>query len=62
MAKATCFFLFLAVRSGFLSFVTALNQWFLRTLLTVCAETRLGMMELMWWAAWTALAALPVVI
>ena len=61
-AKAKCFFLCIVVSNGLFFFVTALSECLLRTFLTVCEETGLGMMVLMCLVARTALAALQVVI
>src|SRR5229473_5420319 len=46
-AKAKHFFLCIAMSNGFFFFVTALNECFLRTFLTVCELTGWGMMVLM---------------
>ena len=46
-AKFNLFFLCVALRNGFFFFTTALNEFFLRTLLTVSEETGLEMMVLM---------------
>src|ERR1700724_1134771 len=56
IAKARRFFLCTAVSSGFFFFVTALSECLLRTQWTVCEETGLEMMELMWCVALTAFA------
>ncbi len=60
--KAKRFLQCTAESSGFFFFVTAFNECCLRTWCTVCEETGLGMMELMCFVAWTALATFPVVI
>src|SRR3954451_13669356 len=61
-AKINHCFLCTAVSNGFFFFVTALNECLLRTFLAVCEGTELGMMVLICFIAWTALAAFPVVI
>ena len=52
----------LALRKGFFFFTTALNECFLRTLLTVSEETGWEIIVLMCLVTRVALAALPVAI